>query len=68
MEVKTGEVKLSPLQKRKKRSLGKKYVVEKWDPVFPFGSPSKGRSKKSSGSGLLGSTSRAITSGSKRTI
>ena len=29
VEVKTGKAKLSPLQKRKKRSLGKKYVVEK---------------------------------------
>lgn len=29
VEVKTGKSKLSSLQKRKKRSLGKKYVVEK---------------------------------------
>ena len=58
VEVKTGGAKLSPLQKRKKRSLGKKYVVEKGDPMFSFGSPSKGRSKKSAGSSLFGSPSK----------
>ena len=33
VEVKTGGAKLSPLQKRKKRSFGKKYVVERGDSV-----------------------------------
>ena len=32
IEVKTGNGKLSPLQKKKKRSLGKKYVVERVQP------------------------------------
>ena len=63
VEVKTGGAKLSPLQKHKKRSLGRKYVVESGDPPFLFGSPSKSRSKKSSGSGLFGSTSRGRRSG-----
>ena len=41
VEVKTGNAKLSPLQKRKKRRLGKKYVVENGDPLVSFHVPSK---------------------------
>lgn len=67
VEVKTGGAKLSPLQKRKKRSLGKKYVV-KGDPMFSFGSPSKGRFKKSAGSGLFGSTKSRRSRAPKWTI
>jgi len=54
VEVKTGRAKLSPLQKRKKQSLGKNYVVERGDQPFLFDLAPKGRSKKPATLGLFG--------------
>ena len=56
VEVKTGDAELSPLQKKKKKRLGKKYVVERRDPnplpgVFDSGTAKR---KSSGGLGLLG--------------
>ena len=63
VEVKTGNAKLSPLQKKRKRSWGKQYVVERL-PGSPFSQPASGAlsggSKKARKPGLdslLGSLS-----------
>ena len=55
VEVKTGDAKLSPLQKKRKRSWGKRYVEERVSdsPFYPastFG-PKKARKSRSSSSG-----------------
>jgi len=61
IEVKTGNSKLSPLQKKKRGYLGKKYVVERLEPT-PFGLVSNNkesdkpkRRKKKDSFGLFGS-------------
>ena len=53
VEVKTGNAELSPLQKKKKRSMGKKYVEERV-PTDPFSPGAGRRSARTSGSGSRG--------------
>ena len=57
VEVKTGNAELSPLQKKKKRSMGKKYVEERV-PTDPFSSGTGRRSTRASGSGSRGAEPR----------
>jgi len=71
IEVKTGKSKLSPLQKKKKSQMGKKYVVERLEPTM-FGLTStdpdlkkKRKSKKKSDS-LFGSTDSLFGSTKKK--
>ena len=63
IEVKTGNSELSDLQKKKKRQMGKKYVVERLEPTI-FGLSStepdlkkKKRASKKSNDSLFGSSS-----------
>ena len=71
VEVKTGNAKLSPLQKKRKRSWGKRYVVERVDdPPFAQTASSTSSSgtkkgRKSGMSSLLGSPSGGTKKGRK---
>ena len=69
VEVKTGNAKLSPLQKKRKRSWGKRYIVERM-PDSPFSRPASERSspapkkrKKSPVESFWGSSSSSSSSG-----
>ena len=58
VEVKTGDAQLSPLQKKRKRSWGKRYVVERVSdsPFYPAPSYGPKKDRKSGSSPSRGST------------
>lgn len=76
VEVKTGSSKLSPLQKKKKSQLGRKYVVERRgsNPLASLSGGSLGTAKRArttkrkSPSGLLGGGTTAKRSRSRKSI
>ena len=66
VEVKTGGAELSPLQKKKKRSMGKKYVEERVQ-TNPFSSVGAGLWGSGSGKGARRRSAKSRRSGSSGT-